>query len=112
MKTQRNIMCLTLVAVATLLVSTPQAASQATDWKQIPIPTLPSFHPPQPKRIQLSNGMVIFLQEDHELPLINGSARIRGGSSNEPAAKVGLVDLFGEVWRTGGTRDADRGSTR
>ena len=48
--------------------------------------------------------MVIFLQEDHELPLINGSARIRGGSSNEPAAKVGVVDLFGEVWRTGGTK--------
>ncbi len=104
MRSQRNVMCLILVAVATLLVSTPRAASQATDWKQIPIPTLPSFHPPQPKRIQLANGMVVFLQEDHELPLINGSARIRGGSSNEPATKVGLVELFGEVWRTGGTK--------
>ncbi len=105
MKSQRNVMCLILVVVGTLLVSTPRAASQATDWQQIPIPTLPSFHPPQPKRVQLSNGMVIFLQEDHELPLIEGSARIRGGSSNEPAAKVGLVDLFGEVWRTGGTKE-------
>ncbi len=104
MRSQRNVMCLILAAVATLLVSTPRAASQATDWKQIPIPTLPSFHPPQPKRIQLANGMVVFLQEDHELPLINGSARIRGGSSNEPATKVGLVELFGEVWRTGGTK--------
>ncbi|MGD1022181.1 MAG: pitrilysin family protein [Candidatus Sulfotelmatobacter sp.] len=104
MKSQRGVIYLTLIAVATLLVPTPRAASQATDWKQIPIPTLPSFHPPQPKRIQLSNGMVIFLQEDHELPVIDGSARIRGGSSNEPAAKVGLVDLFGEVWRTGGTK--------
>jgi zinc protease len=103
MKRQPNVVCLILAALATLLVSIPRATSQATDWKQIPIPTLPSFHPPQPKRIQLSNGMVIFLQEDHELPLIDGSARIRGGSSNEPAAKVGLVDLFGEVWRTGGT---------
>ena len=103
MKRQRNVVCLILAALATLLVSIPRATSQATDWKQIPIPTLPSFHPPQPKRIQLANGMVIFLQEDHELPLIDASARIRGGSSNEPAAKVGLVDLFGEVWRTGGT---------
>src|SRR5208282_3972072 len=93
-----------LLTASSLLTSTPQAASQAADWKQIPIPNLPSFHPPQPKRIQLSNGMVIFLQEDHELPLINGSARIRGGSSNEPTAKVGVVDLFGEVWRTGGTK--------
>ena len=48
--------------------------------------------------------MVIFLQEDHELPLIDGSHRIRGGSRHEPAAKVGLVDLYGEVWRTGGTK--------
>jgi zinc protease len=104
MKNKREIVGLVLVAAATLLVSTPQAASQATSWTQIPVPTLPTFHPPQPKRIPLSNGMVIFLQEDHELPLIDASARIRGGSSNEPAAKIGLVDLFGEVWRTGGTR--------
>jgi zinc protease len=48
--------------------------------------------------------MVIFLQEDHELPLIDGVLRIRGGSRSEPAAKVGLVDLYGEVWRTGGTK--------
>ncbi|HKV79487.1 MAG TPA: pitrilysin family protein [Candidatus Sulfotelmatobacter sp.] len=77
--------------------------AQAT-WKQIPIPPLRSFKPQQPKRIELSNGMVIFLQEDHELPLIDGTARIRGGSVNEPANKVGLVDIFGEVWRTGGTK--------
>jgi len=48
--------------------------------------------------------MVIFLQEDHELPLIDGTARIRGGSVNEPADKTGLIDIYGEVWRTGGTK--------
>ena len=48
--------------------------------------------------------MVIFLQEDHELPLIDGTARIRGGSVNEPANKAGLMDIYGEVWRTGGTK--------
>ncbi|MGA7444775.1 MAG: pitrilysin family protein [Candidatus Sulfotelmatobacter sp.] len=103
MKNQRSLWII-LLSISSLLSFTPQATSQAADWKQIPIPALPSFHPPQPKRIQLSNGMVIFLQEDHELPLINGLARIRGGSSEEPAAKIGLVDLFGEVWRTGGTK--------
>jgi zinc protease len=80
------------------------ASAQATNWQQIPIPPLPAFHPAEPKRIELPNGMVIFLQEDHELPLIDGSIRIRGGSRDEPAAKVGLVDLYGEVWRTGGTK--------
>lgn len=82
----------------------PRATAQATSWKQIPIPQLPAFKPAQPKRIELSNGMVIFLQEDHELPLIDGTARIRGGSVNEAKDKTGLVDIFGEVWRTGGTK--------
>ncbi len=104
MKTKRGFLSLILAAATSLILSAPKATSQATNWKQIPIPTLPAFHPQQPKRVELSNGMVIFLQEDHELPLISGTARIRGGSSNEPATKVGLVDLFGEVWRTGGTK--------
>src|SRR6266576_2028886 len=75
-----------------------------TSWKQIPIPKLPAFHPQEPKRVELPNGMVIFLQEDHELPTIDAVARIRGGSRSEPAAKVGMVSLYGEVWRTGGTK--------
>src|SRR5712691_7814376 len=85
-------------------VGAPRAAAQASDWQQIKIPPLPSFHPQEPKRVELPNGMVIFLQEDHELPLIDGVARIRGGSRREPADKTGLVDIYGEVWRTGGTK--------
>jgi zinc protease len=83
---------------------TTQAGAQATDWQQIKIPALKDFHPRQPKRIQLPNGMVIFLQEDHELPLIDGTIRIRGGSRSEPASKTGLLDIYGDAWRTGGTK--------
>lgn len=91
-----------LGAALYLICVSPFANGQ--DWKQIPIPELPAFHPEQPKRIQLPNGMVIFLQEDHELPLISGIARIRGGAISEPASKIGLISLYGEVWRTGGTK--------
>ncbi|HWH58040.1 MAG TPA: pitrilysin family protein [Terriglobales bacterium] len=80
------------------------AVTNAQEWKKIPIPTLPAFHPQEPKRVELPNGMVIFLQEDHELPFIDMTARIRGGSRVEPATKTGLVSLYGEVWRTGGTK--------
>ena len=93
-----------LFLIASILTPVTYVAAQATNWKQIQIAPLRPFHPRQPKRIELSNGMVIFLQEDHELPLIDGTARIRGGSVNEPANKVGLVDIYGEVWRTGGTK--------
>jgi zinc protease len=78
---------------------------QATDWKKIQAPPLHPFHPQQPRRVELDNGMVIFLQEDHELPLIRGTARIRGGSHLEPADKIGLVSIYGQVWRTGGTKN-------
>jgi zinc protease len=95
---------LILIALLALFPAGSVPAHAQTSWQQIPIPKLPPFHPVEPKRIALPNGMVIFLQEDHELPLIDGSIRIRGGSQGEPAAKIGLVDLYGEVWRTGGTK--------
>lgn len=80
------------------------AGAQAKDWRDIRKPPLRAFVPQQPRRIALANGLVVFLQEDHELPLVRGTARIRGGSREEPAAKVGLLGLYGQAWRTGGTK--------
>ncbi len=85
----------------------PVAKQAAVEpWKQIPIPPLHDFKPQQPKRIELANGLVIFLQEDHELPFIDGMVLIRGGSRDEPAGKVGLATLYGQSWRTSGTAGA------
>jgi zinc protease len=92
------------LSIALTLGSAAVATSQATDWKQIPKPPLRAFAPQQPQRIVLGNGMVVLLQRDGELPLVHGTARIRGGSREEPAEKAGLVSLYGEAWRTGGTR--------
>ena len=64
-------------------VGTESAAAQP--WKKIPVPPLHAFKPVQPKRIELANGLVIFLQEDHELPFVNGTILIRGGARDEPA---------------------------
>ena len=87
--------------------NTAKTAATAQPWKKIPVPPLHAFKPVQPKRIELANGLVIFLQEDHELPFINGTILIRGGSRDEPAAKAGLVSLYGETWRTSGTATID-----
>lgn len=78
-------------------------ATQAQPWKSIAIPPLHAFHPVQPRRIELKNGMIIFLEEDHELPFISGAISIRGGGRDVPAAQTGLIDLYGETWRTSGT---------
>jgi len=80
------------------------ASAQLTPWNKLTFPPLPAFQPQEPTRIQLANGMVIFLQPDHELPLISATAMVRGGSISEPAEKTGLVSLYGDVWRTGGTK--------
>ncbi|HUO24088.1 MAG TPA: pitrilysin family protein [Candidatus Aquilonibacter sp.] len=101
---KRQTLTAILLLAAAISLPSPRARAQADSWQRVPIPPLPAFHPPQPRRIELSNGMVIFLQEDHELPLIDGMARIRGGSVEEPADKIGLADIYGEVWRTGGTK--------
>ena len=77
--------------------------AQPVPWKQIPTPALHAFHPVQPTRIELPNGIQIFLQEDRELPFIDGFIRVRGGSRDEPAGKLGLVSLYGSAWRTSGT---------
>jgi zinc protease len=97
--------CFLATAIVLVLCCVPALLGQATSVQQIPIPPLPKFEPQEPTRIQLPNGMVIFLQPDHELPLISGVATIRGGSRSEPEAKIGLVDIYGDVWRTGGTKE-------
>ncbi len=97
------------VALLTLILASAagSAAAQAANWRDIPVSPLPAFRPQEPKRFALPNGMVIFLQEDHELPFINGFARIRGGSRDEPSAKAGLVSMYADTWRTGGTKTKD-----
>jgi zinc protease len=99
-----------LLTSASLPAQSTQAApapTEAQPWKQIPIPPLHAFKPAQPRRIELPNGLVIFLQEDHELPFIEGTILIRGGNRDEPTAKTGLVSLYGETWRTSGTATID-----
>lgn len=99
--------CFSGVAVAqeTTVVIPPDVRKEQPPepWMKIPVPPLHAFHPEQPIRIDLKNGLVILLEPDHELPFINGSINIRGGSRDVPADKVGLIDLYGQAWRTSGT---------
>jgi len=85
-----------------LLVALP-AASQVDRVQDIKYPPLASFNIPQPQRIELENGLVLLLLEDHELPLVEATVLVRAGSGYDPADKIGLADLAGRVLRTGGT---------
>ena len=61
------------------------------------------FKPPVPEKRVLSNGMTLYLIEDHELPLFNINGLIKTGDIYDPADKVGLSSIFASVMRTGGT---------
>jgi len=96
---------LALLAVFAIFIAAPSllSAQQSKPWEKIPVPPLHEFHPQQPKRIELKNGIVVFLQEDHELPFVSGSVLIPGGSRDEDTKKAGLIDLYSSAWRTSGS---------
>jgi zinc protease len=60
------------------------------------------FSPPEPERVVLDNGLVVYLLEDHELPLVTITTTMRTGGWLDPADKVGLAAMTGAVMRTGG----------
>ena len=72
-------------------------------YTELEFEPLPEIELPEYERYELDNGMVVYLVEDRDFPLIGGTAIIRTGSRFEPANKVGLAQLTGAVMRSGGT---------
>ncbi|MBE9547522.1 MAG: insulinase family protein [Proteobacteria bacterium] len=64
-----------------------------------------TFTPPKAERVVLENGMILYILEDHEIPIVNISAIIRTGSIYNPEEKEGLAEITGDVMRTGGTKN-------
>ncbi|WP_168057722.1 M16 family metallopeptidase [Candidatus Manganitrophus noduliformans] len=79
------------------------AATELPDPRTMTFPA-PAFQPPKPERQVLSNGMILYLLEDHELPLIRMEVIVKTGSIYEPADKISLAGLTGAIMRTGGTK--------
>src|ERR1700722_9574161 len=98
---------LVFAAAASSLAPIVLFAQQDKPWEKIPVAKLHDCKPQEPKRIELKNGIVLFLQEDHELPFVSGSVLIPGGSRDEDPAKAGMIDLYGQAWRTSGTEKMD-----
>ncbi|NJK38453.1 MAG: insulinase family protein [Oscillatoriales cyanobacterium RM1_1_9] len=96
---------LVLVTFAVVMLGrSPAVAATPKHYDQLTFPPLPEIQLPAYTRYQLKNGITVYLMEDHELPLVGGTALFRTGSRFEPEDKVGLASLTGEVMRTGGTQ--------
>ena len=72
------------------------------DPASITLPPL-DFEIQRAESVTLENGIILYILEDHELPLVSISSVIRTGSVYEPAGLEGLAGITGAVMRTGGT---------
>jgi len=102
MKTTRAFSIL-LFTIGFVLTGSAQTSTKPQYYKNLKYPPLRQVQIPEPLRFQLSNGMTVYLLEDHTLPLVEAAVLVRTGSRYEPADKIGLASLTGQVMRTGGT---------
>jgi len=96
-----------------LLALSPISLLAQTALPQDPIPLHPrdlkystlTYTPPKREQYRhvLSNGVVAYLVEDHDLPLVNVSTLVRTGNYLDPVGKEGLSALTGSQIRIGGT---------
>ena len=104
MRTDRGWVSVLAMVFMIVLQATVGLAADPTsnDPRTMRFPTV-EFNPPDAERVVLENGMVVYLLEDHELPLVTINATLRTGSWLDPADKVGLAGMTGAVMRTGGS---------
>src|SRR5215208_2530025 len=111
MKISRTFSALLLALV---LLAAPAALLAQTGQQPAGVPAHPrelkytplTYAPPKRDKYRhvLSNGVVVYAVEDHDLPLVNISTLVRTGSYLDPAGKEGLAALVGSQMRAGGTQ--------
>ena len=94
-----------LTVLLTFTIELRAIADTPKHYTELEFSPLPEIELPEYERYELDNGMVVYLLEDRDLPLIGGTALIRTGSRFEPSNKVGLAQLTGNVMRSGGTEN-------
>lgn len=103
MKRNTQIMATGLLVLLLVTLAAAPAALAKKPWEKIKIPELNEIKMPAYERVELDNGMILYLAEDHKFPLVDLSATIEVGDIFEPSNKLGLAGMTGEVMRTGGT---------
>jgi predicted Zn-dependent peptidase len=86
------------IIILTTALAANAVASNPRDMKFPPL----KFEPPEPERFVLDNGLIVYFLADHQLPIITAQAMFKGGTSSDPADKIGLVEMTAVLLRTGG----------
>lgn len=99
---------ISLIALAAAFLAGPACANAAgedvwTDPRTLEFPPLGRIQVPDPERMVMDNGMIVYFLEDHDFPLVDVRALMRVGSMYDPPDKAGLAAITAEVLRTGGS---------
>ena len=89
MKPRNTILALAIVSLG--VVASAMAQTPAT-----PVELVPAY-----TRVELKNGLVLLLLEQHELPLVDFRLLLRTGALSDPAGKEGLADITMALLRKG-----------
>ena len=99
-----------LLVLAFVFAIDAQAAGQSGQTPKGPRPeqfTYPPLNFKVPKasefRTKLSNGLVVYIAEDHEIPWFTASLLVRTGPFLEPKDKLGVDGFAGSIMRSGGS---------
>jgi predicted Zn-dependent peptidase len=91
------VLCAALPAAAQRPAGDTRAQIQALRYPPL------RFTPPVPKRVTLSNGVPVYLLEDHSLPLLDVEVVSKVGVANLPDSLWGVGWQADVLMRTGGT---------
>ncbi len=88
--------------------ASPQGTPDAAFRAHPPAPSAAiEFRAPVPEKLQLRNGLQVFLIERHDVPLVAVSLAVRSGEDTDPPGKAGLSSLVLDLLDEGTpTRDA------
>jgi len=90
---------------ALLLLSILAAVgAELKDPRSLEFPARLEFTPHQVERFTLSNGIEVFLAEDHEVPVVTFYFLVRAGENRVPADYAGLARLLARLVVEGGSR--------
>ena len=94
-----------LFAAVSLAATIPVLATAQDTRAQIRALQYPPlrFQPPTPKRVTLSNGVAVYLLEDHALPTLSVQINSKRGTAHLPDSLWGVGWQADNLMRTGGT---------
>jgi zinc protease len=105
MTNARTMLRVALLGLLALVAVSPARAQDDAkfDPKTLTTPPLRRVQVPKPERYVMPNGIVVFLLENHDLPVVRARALFKSSPLWVAGEKAGLDDVTGEAMRSGGS---------